>query len=138
MYLRLPRRAIGTAALAAAATIGSGLIGAWLVGEGWAKRMILCGERVDAATALRIGLVEEVVARGAALERALAMAQAVARQSPSSVAACKRLIQGARRLPPAHNLPAEREAFVDLFDTEDQREGVAAFLGKRPPQWRNG
>ena len=110
----------------------------WMVGEGWAKRMILCGERVDAATALRIGLVEEVVARGAALESALAMAQAVARQSPSSVAACKRLIQGARRLPPAHNLPAEREAFVDLFDTEDQREGVAAFLGKRPPQWRNG
>jgi enoyl-CoA hydratase/carnithine racemase len=109
----------------------------WLVGEGWAKRMILCGERVDAATALRIGLVEQVVARGGALARALEMAQSVARQSPSSVAACKRLIQGARRLPPVHNLPAEREAFVDLFDTEDQREGVAAFLGKRPPQWRN-
>ncbi|HZH07715.1 MAG TPA: enoyl-CoA hydratase [Lautropia sp.] len=110
----------------------------WLVGEGWAKRMILCGEKVDAATALRIGLVEEVVAKGAVLERALAMAQSVARQSPSSVAACKRLIQGARRLPPVHNLPAEREAFLDLFDTEDQREGVSAFLGKRPPQWRNG
>lgn len=110
---------------------------AWLVGEGWAKRMVLCGERIDAATALRIGLVEEVVARGGALERALAMAQSVAKQSPSSVAACKRLIHGARRLPPMHNLPAEREAFVDLFDTEDQREGVAAFLGKRSPQWRN-
>jgi enoyl-CoA hydratase/carnithine racemase len=110
----------------------------WLIGEGWAKRMILCGERVDAATALRIGLVEEVVPRGEALQRAVAMAQSVSRQSPSSVAACKHLIQGARRLPPVHSLPAEREAFVDLFDTEDQREGVAAFLGKRPPQWRNG
>jgi enoyl-CoA hydratase/carnithine racemase len=110
----------------------------WLVGEGWAKRMILCGERIDAATALRIGLVEEVVERGTALERALAMAQSVANQSPSSVAACKRLIQGARVVAPAHNLPAEREAFVDLFDTEDQREGVAAFLGKRAAQWRNG
>ena len=109
----------------------------WLVGEGWAKRMILCGERVDATTALRIGLVEEVVGRGGALERALAMAQKVAKQSPSSVAACNRLIQGARMLPPAHNLPAEREAFVDLFDTDDQREGVAAFLGKRAAQWRN-
>ena len=109
----------------------------WLVGEGWAKRMILCGERVDAATALRIGLIEEVVSRGTALERALAMAQTVARQSPGSVAACKRLIQGARLLPPAHNLPAEREAFVDLFDTADQAEGVTAFLGKRIPQWRN-
>ncbi|MEO6269606.1 MAG: enoyl-CoA hydratase [Lautropia sp.] len=110
----------------------------WLVGEGWAKRMILCGERVDAATALRIGLIEEVVPRGTSLDRALAMAQTVARQSPSSIAACKRLVQGARTLPPAHNLPAEREAFVDLFDTEDQREGVAAFLGKRAPNWRNG
>lgn len=110
---------------------------AWLIGEGWAKRMILCGERVDAATALRIGLVEEVTPRGSALERALALAQSVAKQSPSSVAACKRLIQGARQLPPTHNLPAEREAFVDLFDTDDQREGVAAFLAKRPPKWRN-
>lgn len=110
----------------------------WLVGEGWAKRMILCGERVDAATALRIGLIEEVVPRGTSVDRALAMAQTVARQSPSSIAACKRLVQGARALPPAHNLPAEREAFVDLFDTEDQQEGVAAFLGKRAPNWRNG
>lgn len=110
----------------------------WLVGEGWAKRMILCGERVDAATALRIGLIEEVVPRGTSVDRALAMAQTVARQSPSSIAACKRLVQGARTLPPAHNLPAEREAFVDLFDTEDQQEGVAAFLGKRAPNWRNG
>ena len=110
----------------------------WLVGEGWAKRMILCGERVDAATALRIGLIEEVVPRGTSVDRALAMAQTVARQSPSSIAACKRLVQGARTLPPANNLPAEREAFVDLFDTEDQQEGVAAFLGKRAPNWRNG
>src|ERR1700694_3872327 len=43
----------------------------WLVGEGWAKRMILTSERVDATTALRIGLVEEVVPRGAALLKAL-------------------------------------------------------------------
>ena len=43
----------------------------WMVGEGWAKRMILCGERVDAATAERIGLVEEVVEKGQALGRAL-------------------------------------------------------------------
>ncbi len=47
----------------------------WLVGEGWAKRMILTNERVDAATALRIGLVEEVVPRGKALDTALAMAE---------------------------------------------------------------
>jgi len=109
----------------------------WLVGEGWAKRMILCGERVDAATALRIGLVEEVTPRGGVLARALELAQGAARQSPGSVAACKRLIHGARTQSPMATLVAEREAFVDLFDTQDQREGVNAFLAKRAPAWRN-
>lgn len=110
----------------------------WTIGEAWAKRMVLLGERVDAATAVRIGLVDGTVGRGQALDRALTMAEAVARQSPSAVRACKRLIQGARHGSPAQALVAEREAFVDLFDTEDQREGVAAFLGKRQPVWRNG
>jgi len=109
----------------------------WQVGEAWAKRLILCGERVDAATALRIGLVQEVVQRGQALERALTLASLVERQSPTSVAACKKLIHGARTQSPTATLVAEREAFVDLFDTHDQREGVNAFLGKRPPQWQN-
>ncbi len=68
----------------------------WLVGEGWAKRIILCGERVNAATAERIGLVEEVVGKGAALERALALAEQVGEQSPTSVAFCKRLLHSGR------------------------------------------
>ncbi|MDE2430411.1 MAG: enoyl-CoA hydratase [Burkholderiales bacterium] len=109
----------------------------WLVGEGWAKRMILGGERIDAATALRIGLVEEVVERGSAVKRALALAAQVARQSPGSVAACKQLIHGARGQSLNSVLPAEREAFVTLFDTRDQKEGVQAFLQKRAPVWRN-
>jgi len=113
----------------------------WLartVGEPWAKRMVLLGERVDASTALRIGLADEVVGRGQALQCALAMADSVAKQSPSAVRACKRLIQGARSGTPQQMLVSEREYFVDLFDTADQREGVSAFLEKRPPQWRNG
>ncbi|MEF7615395.1 enoyl-CoA hydratase [Aquincola sp. MAHUQ-54] len=110
---------------------------AWTVGESWAKRMVLLGERVDAATALRIGLVDDVVPRGQALQRALAMAQQVEKQSPTSVSACKRLIQGARTQGPQQVLAAEREAFVALFDSADQKEGVNAFLGKRAPQWRN-
>ncbi len=110
---------------------------AWAVGESWAKRMILLGERVDAATALRIGLVDDVVARGGALARALEMAAQVERQSPSAVRACKALIHGARSGSPRGTLVEEREAFVGLFETADQREGVAAFLGKRAPQWRN-
>lgn len=110
---------------------------AWLVGEGWAKRMILCGERVDADTAARIGLVEEVVEQGQALGRALELAGKVASQSPSSVAVCKQLIQTGRRGNITQALAREREAFVGLFDTADQAEGVQAFLGKRKPVWQN-
>ncbi len=110
---------------------------AWLVGEGWAKRMILCGERLSAETALQIGLVEEVVPRTQALAAALALADKVARQSPVSVAACKQLIQRGRHQPIWHALETERESFAGLFDSEDQAEGVRAFLEKRPPLWRN-
>ena len=110
---------------------------AWLVGEGWAKKMILCGERVDAATAERIGLVEEVVARGAAKERALALAEQVGEQSPISVTSCKELIAQAREKALEGALPYERQKFVELFGTEDQKEGVNAFLEKRKPVWKN-
>lgn len=108
----------------------------WLVGEGWAKRMILTGERVDAATALRIGLIEEVAPQGEALARAQAIAQRVGKQSPDSVRACKQLIHQARQgVPRGAALAAEREAFVKLFDGPNQREGVSAFLEKRPASW---
>lgn len=110
---------------------------AWLVGEGWAKRLILCGERIDAQTALRIGLVEEVVTTGGALDRALALAKQVSKQSPTSVKACKHLIHGTRHQPLVTVLPQEREAFLGLFDTADQKEGVAAFLEKRSAVWSN-
>lgn len=109
----------------------------WLVGEGWAKRMILCGERVDAETALRIGLLEQVVATGESLSTAQALAQQVAKQSPLAVSLSKRLIDAAKNNPPAHNLINEREDFVKLFDTADQSEGVNAFLQKRRPVWQN-
>lgn len=111
---------------------------AWLVSEGWAKKMILCGERVDALTAEKIGLAEEVVETGTALTRALSLAEAVGRQSPPAVAACKSLIQKARSGNIDGAYAAERAAFVDLFDTRDQKEGVTAFLEKRTPEWVNG
>ncbi len=108
-----------------------------LVGEGWAKRMVLLGERVKAPQAKEIGLIEELVATGTAFERALEMAEQAGQQSPTSVAACKALIQNNR----THHWDAgyrlERELFVDLFFTEDQKEGVNAFLEKRSPNWKN-
>ncbi|ACA87469.1 enoyl-CoA hydratase [Shewanella woodyi] len=109
-----------------------------LVGEGWAKRMILCGERVKADKAEALGLVEEVVETGKSLDAAIALAEKVANQSPSSVTVCKQLIQAGRTMPRTLALPLERELFVGLFDTEDQAEGVNAFLDKRSANWKNG
>ncbi|MAA74159.1 MAG: enoyl-CoA hydratase [Salinisphaeraceae bacterium] len=108
-----------------------------IVGEGWAKRMILCGERLKADKALEIGLVEEVVGQGEAKDTALELAAKVAGQSPSSVGVCKDLIQAARTTAPDLNLPREREEFVALFDRADTTEGVNAFLEKRKPEWKN-
>lgn len=108
---------------------------AQVVGEGWAKRMILCGERILAAKALDIGLLEEVVSKGKSVEAALTLAKSVENQSPAAVTASKHLIQQARLANSAY--AKERKAFVDLFDTQDQTEGVNAFLEKRPPLWQH-
>ena len=110
----------------------------WLVGEGWAKRIILTNERVDAPTALRIGLVEEVVDKGKSLAAATALAERVATLSPRAVEYCKGLIHNARNgIPRRAGLALERERFMDLFDHSDQAEGVKAFLEKRKPEWKN-
>ena len=106
-----------------------------LVGEAWAKRMILCGKKIDAAQALAIGLVEEVGADGTSLERAEALAAMVERQSPDALRACKKLIQFPRSGFSADALPAERVLFLELFAGKNQSEGVSAFLAKRPPKW---
>jgi len=110
----------------------------WLVGEGWAKRMILTNERVDAATALRIGLVQEVVEKGQSVAAATSLADRVATLSPRAVEYCKGLIHNARNgIPKGAGLSLERERFVDLFDYRDTAEGVNAFLEKRKPEWKN-
>ena len=110
----------------------------WLVGEGWAKRMILTNERVNAETALRIGLVEEVVEKGKSFDAAKAMAERVSALSPKAVEYCKSLIHNARNgIPRRGGLSLERERFMDLFEYEDQAEGVNAFLQKRKPEWKN-
>lgn len=110
----------------------------WLVGEGWAKRMILCNERLDADTAFKIGLVEEVVAKEKLLDTALALAKSALGQSPTAVASCKQLIAMAKTQAVASGAAfrEERSAFVRLFSDANQQEGVRAFLAKRPPKWQ--
>jgi len=109
-----------------------------LAGEGWAKRMILTNERITADVALRIGVVEQVVPRGHALQTALEIAARVSGLSPRAVSFSKQLIHQARQgTPRAAALSLERERFMDLFDGADQLEGVNAFLEKRKPVWKN-
>jgi len=108
-----------------------------LVGESWAKRMILLGERVDANTALSIGLADEVCPKGEAMDSALSMARKSLSQSPVAIAKCKQLIQGTRSDTMDKVLEDERAFFVDLFDYQDTTEGVNAFLEKRPANWEN-
>lgn len=108
-----------------------------IVGEGWAKRIILCGERIKPDRALQIGLIEEITPTGKALETALTLAESVAKQSPTSVTASKKLIMGTRSHSHTEMLSEERLAFAQLFDSEDQKEGVNAFLEKRKPIWKN-
>jgi enoyl-CoA hydratase/carnithine racemase len=110
----------------------------WLVGEGWAKRMILTNERISAETALRIGLVQEMVEKGKSLAAATALAERGATLSPRAVEYCKGLIHNARNgIPRRAGLAMERERFMDLFDHGDTSEGVNAFLEKRKPGWKN-
>ena len=108
-----------------------------LVGKGWAKRMILCNERIKADKALTLGLVEEVVASGEAKAAALALAAKVAEQSPVSVSFCKELIDNVSAQVLPTGLQLERDKFIALFDTKDQMEGTNAFLEKRKPEWTN-
>ncbi|MCY4328776.1 MAG: enoyl-CoA hydratase [Endozoicomonadaceae bacterium] len=104
-----------------------------LVGEGWAKRMILCGEMIDGQTAFNIGLAEVVTE--SPVEDAVELALRTQEVSPDSLAACKQLIQMGRHCPRWENLVKERKLFVDLFAGSNQQEGVQSFLEKRKPEW---
>ena len=110
---------------------------AWLVGEQWAKRLVLLGERIKADKALEIGLISEVVENGTVVEKALELVSKVEGQSPTSVRFCKELIMAARGQTMNSAFTKERELFVKLWDSQDQKEGVSAFLEKRKPEWKN-
>lgn len=100
------------------------------VGPRRAKQMIMLAERVDAQQAADLGLVNEVVAEGQALPRALAQAHKLAQGSASAIAATKSLVLAAQH-PLA--LDAERTTLRRLFTTPDGIEGVTAFIEKRQP-----
>jgi enoyl-CoA hydratase len=105
------------------------------VGVAWARELVLSGEPIDAATALRIGLVNRVFPPGELLGAALAAGEAIAARGPLAVAAAKRLIQAGQDADPdvAHQL--EQTAFGVVSASRDRREGFDAFLAKRDPKF---
>jgi enoyl-CoA hydratase len=102
-----------------------------IVGLGRALRLILTGEMITADDALKIGLVEEVVAPDALIDRAMAIAEQIASKSPVAVAAAKEATRAAMSLPLEEGLRLETSLFQLCFSSEDKAEGVRAFLEKR-------
>lgn len=108
-----------------------------LVPPGTAKRLLFTGDRIPATEAKAIGLVDQVVPTGESLSAALDLAARINSAGPVAVAAAKRsanfglwhsLDDGHRR---------EAAIFSALFDTEDHKEGISAFLERRTPKFRN-
>ena len=106
-----------------------------LLGEGWAMYLCLTGEMIDAAEALRIGLVQKVVPFDGLLAEAHRIAAAIAAKGPHAVTATKRAIVDGAALPLADALAMEALRFGVAIGTEDFREGSKAFLEKRKPQF---
>ena len=106
---------------------------------GKAKAMDLCltGRMMDAAEAERAGLVARVVPLAELMDTALAAADTIAQMSRTAVMLAKESINRAFELPLAEGIRFERRVFHSLFATADQKEGMAAFIAKRPPRFEN-
>lgn len=103
-----------------------------VVGTGQAMRLILSGEIIGADEALRIGLVDAVHSAADLRERTMEMARTMASKSPVALRMAKAAVRAAAEMPLAAGLQYETELFVTCFASDDKREGVAAFLEKRP------
>jgi len=103
-----------------------------VVGTGQAMRLVLSGELVDAAEALRIGLVDVVHPAAELRGRTLEFARKMAEKSPVALRMAKSAVRAAAEMPLAAGDAYETELFITCFASDDRREGVAAFLEKRP------
>jgi enoyl-CoA hydratase len=106
-----------------------------LIGKGAALKMMLTGEPVSADEALRLGLVDEVVAPEQLLARGEQIAQTIAGMAPLAVRDCIRAVNSGYDLPLASGLALEASLFGLSCSTSDKEEGTKAFLEKRAPQW---
>jgi enoyl-CoA hydratase len=106
-----------------------------LVGVGMAKYLIYTADMIDAAEALRIGLVEKVLAPEALLEEAEAVAKKILSKAPLAVKASKAAINRGQDVDLRTGVAFEAEAMTLAFSSEDRREGMGAFLEKRAAEF---
>ena len=106
-----------------------------LVGQSMGLKLLLTGEMIGAAEALRIGLVDEVVPPQRLMERAEAVARAIVAVAPLAVAGCMEAVRWGGELGLDAALDVEAEIFGRLCGTSDKEEGTQAFLEKRSPLW---
>ncbi len=107
----------------------------WQVGHKIARDLLLTGRLFDAAEAHRYGLVNEIVAPENLMPRARALALQLMENSPSSVRATKKLINGFIASQLDQQIATAVEDNARIRSTEDFREGVTSFLEKRKPHW---
>lgn len=107
------------------------------IGPQKAMEMILTGRTMDAEAAERAGLVARVVPADNLLDEVMEVAATIAGQSLPAVMAAKEAVRAALDSPLADGLRHERSLFRALFATEDQKEGMRAFMEKRAPQFQN-
>ncbi len=107
-----------------------------LVGKGVAMQLVLSGEIISAQEALRIGLVNEVVAAAELVPRAEAIAQKISANAPLAVQYALEAVNHGMDMTLAEGLYLEATLFGLICATEDKKEGTAAFLEKRPAQFK--
>ena len=107
-----------------------------IVGRGWGMHMLLMGEPIDAQQALSIGLVTKLTAPEALLDEVQAMAEHLATFAPFVPRFMKAMLHSGMEASLVSGLALEKFAQGALCETEDKKEGLRAFLEKRPPQWQ--
>ena len=101
-----------------------------------AMEMILTNRTLPAQEAYHFGMVNRVVPVESYLQEALKLASEIAARAPLAARAAKRMINQSFERPLSNGLAEEQQAFYNLFETEDKKEGMRAFIEKRSPEWK--
>lgn len=107
-----------------------------LIGPGQTMRLVLTGGMITAAEAREIGLVEWVIPHDELRAKTLEVAEKIASKSPLALRMAKEAVLASQRLALQEGILYERDLFCLCFASEDKKEGVAAFLAKRQPEWK--